>query len=184
MCFFRAVEHESFALIALAELGDIVQTEHHVLRRHSDRFAIGRVKNIVRLQHQHLCFHHRLVAERQVHSHLVAVEVGVKRRTCERVQLDSLTFDEFGLESLDTQAVQCWCTVEEHGMSLHHIFEDVPHHGFLAVDNLFGALHRFHDATLNEFANHERFVELCSHIFRDTAFAHFQFRTYHDNGTC
>jgi hypothetical protein len=41
-----------------------------------------------------------------VHSHLVTVKVGVESRTNERVQLDSLAFDQARLERLNGQAVQ------------------------------------------------------------------------------
>ena len=47
-----------------------------------------------------------LAAQRQVDSHLVAVEVGVEALTDQRVQLDGATFDQYRLESLDTEAVQ------------------------------------------------------------------------------
>ena len=39
-----------------------------------------------------------------VHRHLVTVKVGVERSTYQRVKLNRLSFDQFGLESLDTQA--------------------------------------------------------------------------------
>ena len=138
----------------------------------------------MRLKHEHLSFHHCLVAEWQVHSHLVAVEVGVERRTCEWVELDCLTFDKLRLECLNTEAVQCWCTVEEHWVALHYVFENIPNHWFLAVHNLLGALHSLHNAALNELADNEWLVKLCRHVFWNTTFAHLQFRTYNDYRTC
>ncbi len=116
-----------------------------------------------------------------MHGHLVAVEVGIEWCACQRVQLDGLALDELGLEGLDTQAVQCWGTVEHDGVTLHHVFQDVPHHGFLAVDNLLGALHRLHDAALDELAYHEGLVELGSHVLRNTALAHLELRTHDDD---
>ena len=182
--FFGAVELQAFALLTRAELGDVVKTEHHVLRRHGDRLTIGRVENVVRTEHQQLCFEHCLVAEWQVHSHLVTIEVGVECRTCQWVKLDSLTFNHARLECLDTETVKCRGTVQEHGVTLHYIFEDVPYHRFFAVDYLLGALHCLHYAALYELADDERLVELCCHKFRYTALVHLQFRTYHDYRTC
>ncbi len=62
-----------------------------------------------------------------MHGHLVAVEVSVERCTDERVNLDGLAFNELRLECLNTQAVQCWCTVEHDGMLGDDLFENVPH---------------------------------------------------------
>ena len=93
------------------------------------------------LQHEQLSLEDGLVGEGKVDSHLVAVEVGVESRTCQRVQLNSLTLDELRLEGLDTQTVQRRSTVEEHGVALHHILQDVPDDGLTAVDNLLGRLH-------------------------------------------
>ena len=112
----------------------------------------------MRAEHKQLCFEHCLVAQWQVNSHLVAVEVGIECRTCQRVQLNGLAFNHAWLECLDTQTVKCRGTVEQHRMTLHHIFKDIPYHGFLAVDNLLGALHRLYDAAFNELANDEWFV--------------------------
>ncbi len=68
-------------------------------------------------------------------------------------------------------------------MALHHILQDIPHNGFLAIDNLLGTLYRLDNATLNELADDKRFVELGSHILGDTALTHVEFGTDHDNRT-
>ena len=109
-------------------------------------------------EHQHLGLEDGLVAERKVDGHLVAVEVGVERRTCERVELDSFAFDELGLERLDAEAVKGRGAVEQDGMTFHHVLEDVPYDGFLAVDDLLGAFDGLDDAAFDELADHEGFV--------------------------
>ena len=119
-----------------------------------------------------------------MNSHLVTVEVGVERSTSQRVQLNSFTLDKLGLESLDTQTVQCRSTVEQYRMAFHHVLKDIPDNGLATVNNLLGALHRLHDATLNQLANDERLIQLGSHQLRQTTLAHLQFRTYNDNRTC
>ncbi len=68
-------------------------------------------------------------------------------------------------------------------MSLHHVFEDIPYHSLLAVDNLLGALDSLYDAALDELANHEGLVKLGRHKFRDTALMHLQFRANDDYRT-
>ena len=136
------------------------------------------------LKHQHLSLEDSLVAQRKVNSHLVAVEVGVERCTCQRVELDCLTLDELRLERLNTETVKCRCTVEHYGVTLHNVLEDVPDNRLATVNNLLSTLHGLHDAALDEFADDERLVELGCHKFRQTALAHLQLRTYNDNRTC
>ena len=179
----RTVEAEPLALHALAGLGDVVQTEDHVLRRHRDRRAVGGVEHVVRSEHQHLGLQDGGIAQRQVHGHLVAVEVGVERRTCQRMQLHGLALDQLGLERLDTQTVQRRSTVHQHRMALDDVLQDAPDHRILAVDDLLGRLHRLHDAALDELADHERLVELGGHILRDTHLVHLQLGADHDDRT-
>ena len=98
---FGTIELQASALCSGTKLGDVVQTEHHVLRRNGDRCAVGRIQNVMRLEHQDLSLEDCLVAQGKMHSHLVAVEVGIERRTSEGMQLDCLAFDHLWLEGLD-----------------------------------------------------------------------------------
>ena len=93
LSLFGAVELQALTLVAGAELGDIIETEHHILRRNGDRRAVGGVENVVRAEHEDLGFEHSLVTEGKMDSHLVTVEVGVESRTGQRVKLDCLTLD-------------------------------------------------------------------------------------------
>ena len=107
----RALEEHSLALCAVALLGQVVDAEHHILRRHRDRAAVGRLQEVVRREHEEAALGLRLDRERQVDCHLVAVEVRVECGTNERVKLDCLTLDQNRLEGLDAEAVQGGCTV-------------------------------------------------------------------------
>ena len=118
-----------------------------------------------------------------MNSHLVTVEVSVECRTDEGVQTESLTFYEAGLEGLDTQTVQGRSTVQKYRVTLQDIFQNIPNQRILAVHNLLGRLHGFHDASFQNLADDERFEQLGGHIFRQTAFVHVQLGTYHDNRT-
>src|SRR5690606_14314623 len=126
---------------ALSTLSQVVQTKHHVLRRNGDGRAVGRVENVVRRQHQDRRFEDRFLTQRNVNRHLVTVEVGVKRRTHQRVKLDSLTFDQHRLEGLDTKTVQRRSTVQQYRVTLEYVFKDIPNHRILAVDDLLRRLH-------------------------------------------
>ena len=101
-------EGAAFALGARARFGQVVQTEHHVLRRNGDGRAMRGRQNVVRRQHQRRCFDLRFRRQRNVDRHLVAVEIGVERGADQRVNLDGLAFDQHRLERLDAQTVQAW----------------------------------------------------------------------------
>ena len=104
--FFRSVESQTRTLCSGTKLCDIVETEHHILRRHCDRRAISRIENVVALEHQHLTFEDGFVGKREMDSHLVAIEVGVEGGTCQRVELNGLSLNHLRLESLDGKTVE------------------------------------------------------------------------------
>ena len=78
--------------------------------------------------------------QRDVHRHLVAVEVGVERRADERVDADGLALDQHRLERLDAQAVQRGRAVEQHRVLADDLLEHVPHLRALLLDHLLGLL--------------------------------------------
>ena len=181
--FFGSVEGEAGSLGAGTELGDVVETEHHVLGGDGDGGAVGGVEDVVALEHQHLRLEDGFVGEGKVYGHLVAVEVGVEGSTSEGVELDGFSLDHLGLEGLDGETVERRGTVEEHGMTLHDELEDVPDDGFATIDDLLGALNRLHDAALDELADDEGLVEFGGHELGETALAHLEFGTDDDHGT-
>jgi len=179
----RTIECQSLALSTRANLGNIVETKHHILRRNGDRRTISRVQNVVALEHQDLSLQNSLIAQWKVNSHLVTIEVGVERCTCQWVQLDSLTLNHLRLESLDTETVKCRGTVQHNRMTLHYILQDIPDNRLTAIHNLLGTLHSLYDTTLNQLADDKWFVKLCSHQLRKTTLTHLQLRTYNDYRT-
>ena len=156
--FFRSVECQTFTFCTGTQLSNIVQTKNHILCRHSNRRTVCRIQDIMWLKHQHLCFKNCFITQRQVNSHLVTVKVGVECRTCQRVQLDSFTFDHFRLESLNTQTVQGRSTVQQYRVSLHYMFQDIPNHRLFAVYDFLCRLNSLNDTTFDEFANNKRLV--------------------------
>ena len=118
-----------------------------------------------------------------MHGHLVTIEVGVERRTSQRVQLHGLALDQFGLEGLDTQTVQRRGTVHQHRMPLDDVLQNTPDNGIFPVDDLLGRFHRLDNTALDEFADYERLVEFGRHILRNTHLVHLKFRTDDDDGT-
>ena len=97
--FVDVGEGAALALGARLGFGQVVNAQHHVLRRHGDRLARRRRQNVVRRQHQHAGFHLRFRRQRNVHRHLVAVEVGVEGGADQRVNLDGLAFHQHRLKA-------------------------------------------------------------------------------------
>src|SRR5665213_440406 len=126
-------------------------------------------------QHQHLRFENCGISKWNVHRHLVTVEIGVERCTHKRMKLNCFSFDEFWLESLNTQSVQCRSTIQKNRMSTQNIFKNIPNHSVFSVNDFFRRLYRFHNSALDEFANDKRFEKFGCHVFRQTAFVQFQF---------
>ena len=162
-------EDDAFAPAVDALARGVVQAQHHVLRRHDRRLAVGREQHVVRRQHQRAGFHLRLDRQRNVHGHLVAVEVGVERRADERMQLDRLALDQHWLERLDAQAVQRRRAVQQDRVLLDDLLEDVPDHRRAGLDFLLRRLDRRRDAHGLEAREDERLEQLERHQLRQAA---------------
>ena len=102
--------------------------------------AVRGREDIVRAEHQHRGFDLRFGRKRNVHGHLVAVEVRVERGANQRVNADGFSFHQHRLERLNAQAVKRGSAVEQHRMLADHFFEDVPNHRFLRFDQFLGLL--------------------------------------------
>ena len=161
--FFRAIESQAFALSSLAQLGDIIEAQHHILRRNGNRRPVCRIEDIVALKHQNLCFDNSFIAQREVNSHLVTIEVGIKCGTSQGVQLNCLAFNQFRLESLNTETVQSRSTVKQDGVTFHDKFENVPNNGITTIHDLLRALYCLDNTALNQATNNKWFIEFSSH---------------------
>ena len=98
--------------------------------------------------------------------HLIAVEIGVEGGASQRVQLDGLAFHQHGLESLNAEAVQRGSAVEQNGMILDDLFENVPDHRILLLDQFLGLLDGGAMAALFEPVIDERLEQLERHFLR------------------
>ena len=74
-------------------------------------------------------------------------------------------------------------TVQKHGVTFHHVLQDIPDDGLTTINDTLGALHRLHDTALDELTDDERLIELGGHELRQTALAHLQLRTDDDHRT-
>src|SRR5829696_2927335 len=161
--------------------GDVVETQHHILRGDGDREPVGGQQYVLRREHKNAGLGLRLGAQRHVHRHLVAVEVRVEGGTDERVDLDGLALHKHGLERLDAEAVESRRAVQEHRVLLDHVLEDVPHLGTEPLDHLLGATDVRRKCPVHEDLHHERLEELDGHQARKAALVHLQAGADHDH---
>jgi len=132
----------AFARQAFAQDRQIIQAKHDVLRRHDDRLTVRRMQDIVGRHHQHACFELGFQRKRNVHGHLVAVEIGIECRAHQRMQLDRLAFDQHRLERLDAQAMQRRARFKSTGCSRITSSRISQTFGTLFFDKLLRLFHR------------------------------------------
>src|SRR6202140_3832315 len=73
--FIGCAEDAAFTLGSGLGLGEVIDTQHHVLRRNGERQTVRWRKNVARAEHEHGGLHLRFGRKRDVHVHLVAVKV-------------------------------------------------------------------------------------------------------------
>ncbi len=118
-----------------------------------------------------------------MNGHLVTVEVRIVRCTDERMHLNGLPFNQYGLEGLNRKAVQRRGAVEHNRVAFGHLIQNVPHDFFFAFDHLLGAANGVHNAALFEFADNKGFEQHQCHFLRQTALIQFQIRADDNDGT-
>jgi hypothetical protein len=176
----RAHGHALLARVVVD--GQVVDAQDDVLRRRDDRAAVRGREHVVRRQHERRGLDLRLVGERQVHGHLVAVEVGVEPRADEGVDADRVPLDEDRLERLDAHPVQRGRAVQEDGVLVDDLLEDVPHLLVLALEHLLRRLDRVGVAELLEAPDDEGLEQLERDLLRQAALVELQVRPDDDDG--
>ncbi len=176
-------ERTAFADSTLRERGQVVQTNDHVLGGQGHRATVRRLEDVVAGEHKNASFSLCLNRQRKVNSHLVTVEVSVERSTDEGVKLNSLTLNELRFECLDTQTVQCWCTVQQHGALANDLFEYVPHLRTCTLNHALGALDVLCVAQVDQALDNKRLEQLESHLLGKTTLVQLELRSNDDHRT-
>ena len=63
----------------------VVHAQYHILGGTDDGFAVGGLEQVLGSQHQAAGLLHSPIRQRHMHSHLVAIEVGIEGGTNQRV---------------------------------------------------------------------------------------------------
>ena len=181
--FRRPRKDLALTLCSRLEFGQVIGAEHHVLRRNDDGLAVFGGENVIRCQHEDTRLGLRLCRKRQMNRHLVAVKVGVVRRTCKRMELQRTPLGEHRFKCLNAETVERRSTIEEHGMLLDDTLEHIPNLGTRALNHALGRLDVVRGAVRLEFLHNKRLEKLERHLLRQTALMKFQLGTDDDNGT-
>ena len=175
-------EGHAFARLVLVQDRQIVETQNHVLRGNDG--SVRRLPecrmllvDIIRTRASS-CASSR---QRNVNGHLVTVEVGVEGRADERMQLDSLAFDQGRFEGLDAQAVERRRTVQENRMLADDLVEDIPDFRLFLFNQLLGLLDGRGITLGVEAGVDERLEQFERHFLWQAALVQLQFRAGHDD---
>ena len=173
----------ALARLLILHDGKIVEAQDDILRRDDDRLAVGRREDVVGRHHQRPRFQLGFQRERNVNSHLVAVEVGVEGGTDQRVQLDGLAFDQLRLERLDAESVQRRRTVQHDRVFANDLVEHVPDFRTLFLDQFLGLLDGTGQTLGVETRIDKGFEQFERHFLRQAALMQLEVRTHDDHGT-
>src|ERR1700751_4193979 len=91
-----------------------------------------------------------------MHSHLVAVEIGIERGANERVQLDRFALDQHWFEGLNPETMERRRPIQQDGMLADDFLEDVPDLRPLLLDHALCGLDRAGEAIELELRVNER----------------------------
>ncbi len=171
----------AFTRLAILLDREIIEPEHDVLARHDDRTTIGRRQDIIGAHHEHAGFQLRLERQGHMDGHLVAVEIGIERRTDQRMELDRLAFNQFGLKGLDPQTVQRGGPVEHDRMFADHLLKDVPHFGLFLVHEALGLLDGLRKPLGLQPREHEGLEQFERHLLGQPALVQLELRPDHDD---
>jgi len=75
-----------------------------------------------------------------MNSHLVPVEVRIKRRTNQRVNLNGFPFDQNRLKGLDSQTMQRGSSIQQDRMFIDDLLQDIPDDGMFRFHHFLGTL--------------------------------------------
>ena len=160
-----------------------VHANDHLVAGDGHGTTVCRLQDVVGRQHQHPRLGLGLGRQWQVNGHLVTVEVGVEGRTDERMELNRLALDQLRLEGLDTEAVQGWCTVQQHRVLGDDLLQHIPHDGALPLHHALSGLDVLSMVEIVQAFHHEGLEQFEGHGLRQAALMQLQLGTNHDHRT-
>ena len=165
----------------LGRLSEVVGAENDVVHGADDWVTIRRLEEILAGHHEDAGFSLGEGRQRDVHRHLVAVEVRVERGAHQRMDLDRLAVDQNGLEGLDAEPVQCRGPVQEHRVVFDDLLESVPDLRLHSVHHALRRLDVRREALLDELLHDEGLEQLQGHLTGKPALVELELGTDDDD---
>src|SRR5688572_15415473 len=100
-----------------------------------------------------------------MYCHLVTVKVSVISSANQRMQLDSLTFDQNWLECLNTKSMQSRRTVQQYWMFTNNVRQDIPDFCRFLFHHFLGGFDCRGDAAQNQSTQDEWLEQFQCHLF-------------------
>ncbi len=116
-----------------------------------------------------------------MYGHLITVEVGVKGRTDQWMELNGLPLNQHGFKGLNSQPMQSRGAVQHYRMLPNYLVQDIPYLRFLLFHHFLGAFDGGHIPLLLQPVIDKWFEELQGHLLGNPTLMKFQFRSYHND---
>ena len=158
-------------------------THDDILRRADNRRTVRRAEDVVGSHHQRMRFNLSFDRQRQMHCHLVAVEVCVESPAHERMKPNRVSFDKSRFECLDAHSVKRRSTVEHHRMVGDDFVQNIPDLFIFSLKHALRRLNRVCMPELLQTADDERLEQLKGNLFRQATLVKLQFRTDDDHAS-
>ena len=181
--FIYTAKDLAFPFFEVAVRCQVENAQNHIFGGAYYRLAVSRKQQVFIGQHQFAGFFYGVLAQGDVYRHLVAVKVGVKGGTYQRMQPNGAAFYQQGFKGLNTQAVQRGGAVEHDGARVNNLFQHFPHFRAMLFQKALGALNVVGVVVFNQLLNDKGAEEFQRHFFGDTGLMQFQLRAYHNYRT-
>ena len=115
--------------------------------------------------------------------HLVPIEIRIVCNAHQWMELNGLTFNEYGLKGLNTQTVQGGSTIQQNRMFPYNFIKGIPYLRGLLFHHLLRTLDSGNKTLFFELIVNKGLKELYCHPLWQTALMKPEFRTYYNDRT-
>src|SRR5437660_1082751 len=112
----------------------------------------------------------RNFGEWHMHRHLVPIEIGIESRADQRMKLNSVAFNQAGLECLDAQPVQGRGAIEQDKALEKHLGQQIPDQRIAPFDHAFGLSWMSGERSIKQCTDQKRFEEFAGHVLWQPTF--------------
>ena len=116
-----------------------------------------------------------------MHRHLISIEISIESSTNHRMNLNSFSFNQYWLKSLDRQAMQSWRTIEKHVVMLNNFIQNFICFFSFSIHHSSSSSNIMCKFFFNKLIDNKRFEKFQSHLLRQTSLMKFKLRSNHNH---